>query len=159
MSGRIRSRLHSLLIKRTDRTAVQLLRSIAASHLGFWADFGTLALLTEIAGLYYLVSAVFAFVAGLAVTYLLSVLWIFKHRRIKSRIGEFIAFGMTGVIGMGVMVASMWFFTEILRLHYLISKTVSSVLVFAVNFTIRKYILFRPGNAEEDGAADGARPR
>ena len=138
---------------------VQLLRSIAASHLGFWADFGTLALLTEIAGLYYLVSAVFAFVAGQVVTYLLSVLWIFKHRRIKNRIGEFLAFCMTGVVGLGVMVASMWFFTEILHLHYLISKTVSSVLVFAVNFTMRKYFLFRQGNAEADGAADGARPR
>jgi uncharacterized protein (TIGR00369 family) len=50
MSGTIPSRLHFLLLKKTDRTVIQLLRSIAASHLGFRADFGTLALLTEIAG-------------------------------------------------------------------------------------------------------------
>jgi putative flippase GtrA len=42
-----------------------------------------------------------------------------------------------------VMLAAMWFLTELVHLHYLISKIVSSVLVFAVNFTMRKLLLFR----------------
>jgi len=144
MSGGSASGLRTLLVGRTDRTEIQLLRSAAAAHLGFWADFAVLALLTEIVGLYYLISAAVAFTIGLTVTYGLSVLWIFKHRRINSRIAEFAAFSLIGVIGAAVMLAAMWFLTEVVHLHYLISKVVSSVLVFAVNFTMRKLLLFRP---------------
>jgi len=144
MSGRRTSRLRTLLVGRTDRTEIQLVRSAAAAHLGFWADFATLALLTEIIGLYYLISAMLAFTFGLAVTYVFSVLWIFKHRRIKNRIAEFAAFSLIGLVGVVVMIASMWFLTEALHVHYLVSKIVSSILVFAVNFTMRKLLLFRP---------------
>ena len=144
MSGRWTSILRTLLVGRTDRTEIQLVRSAAAAHLGFWADFTTLVLLTEIIGLYYLISAVLAFTFGLADTYVFSVLWIFKHRRIKNRIAEFAAFSLIGLVGVVVMIASMWFLTEALHLHYLVSKIASSILVFAVNFTMRKLLLFRP---------------
>jgi len=144
MSGGGASVLRTLLVGRIERTEIQLLRSAAAAHLGFWADIAVLALLTEIIGLYYLISAAVAFTIGLTVTYGLSVLWIFKHRRINSRIAEFAAFSLIGVIGVAVMLAAMWLLTEVVHLHYLISKIVSSVLVFAVNFTMRKLILFRP---------------
>jgi putative flippase GtrA len=87
---------------------------------------------------------VIAFTIGLSVTYGLSVLWIFKHRRITSRVAEYAAFSLIGVIGAAVMLGAMWFLTEIVHLHYLISKIVSSILVFAVNFTMRKLLLFHP---------------
>ena len=144
MSGRRAFRLRTLLVGKTDRTEIQVLRSAAAAHLGFWVDFAALAVLTEILGLYYLVSAVVAFTLGLGVTYGLSILWIFKHRRIKSRVAEFAAFSLIGLVGVVLMLASMWLLTELVHLHYLISKIVSSVLVFAVNFTMRKLLLFRP---------------
>ena len=143
MFGGKASPFRTLFIARTDRTEIQLLRSAAAAHLGFWVDIAALALLTEIIGLYYLISAAIAFTVGLCVTYGLSVLWIFKHHRIKSRIAEFAAFSLIGLIGAVVMLAAMWFFTEVVHLHYLISKIVSSILVFAVNFTMRKLLLFR----------------
>jgi len=142
MIGIKASSFRTLFITKTDRTEIQLLRSAAAAHLGFWADIAALAVLTEIFGLYYLISAAVAFAVGLSVTYGLSVLWIFRHHRIKSRIAEFAAFSLIGVMGAVVMIAAMWFLTEAVHLHYLISKIVSSVLVFAVNFTMRKLLLF-----------------
>jgi putative flippase GtrA len=148
MFGSKASPIRTLFITKTDRTEIQLLRSAAAAHLGFWVDFAALALLTEIFGLHYLASAAFSFTIGLSVTYGLSVLWIFKHHRIKSRIAEFAAFGLIGVIGAVVMLAAMWFLTELVHLHYLISKIISSVLVFAVNFTMRKLLLFRSQRPE-----------
>jgi putative flippase GtrA len=155
MLGGLVSRLRSLLITRTDRITIQVLRSIAASHLGFWADLATLVLLTEVLGLYYLVSAVFAFAIGNSVIYAFSVIWVFKHRRIKNRIAEFVAFCLIGVIGMGVMLGTMWSFTELLHLHYVISKTISGVFVFLVSFSLRKFLLFHPpGGRREFEASD-----
>ena len=144
MSGRMAFRLRTFLVGRTDQTEIQVLRSAVAANLGFWADLAVLAMLTEIIGLYYLMSAVLAFAVGQSVTYGLSVRWIFKHRRIKSKFAEFAAFSLIGLVGVVVMLAAMWFLTESLHLHYLISKIASSVLVFAVNFTIRRLLLFRP---------------
>jgi putative flippase GtrA len=135
-----------LFVSRTDRTEIQVLRSAAAAHLGFWADLAILAVLTELIGLHYLVSATLSFTVGLGVTYCLSVLWIFKHRRFMNRITEFGAFGLIGAVGVVLMIAAMWLFTEVVHLHYLISKIVASVLVFTANFTLRKLLLFRsPG--------------
>ena len=144
MSGRKAFRARTLLVGRTDRTEIQVLRSAAAAHLGFWADLATLAVLTEIIGLYYLISAALAFTVGLLVAYGLSVLWIFKHRRIQNRFAEFAAFSLIGLVGVVVMLAAMLLLTEVLHLHYLISKIAASVLVFAVNFTMRRLLLFRP---------------
>jgi putative flippase GtrA len=144
MTGGRATRLRALLFAKTERTEVQLIRSALASHLGFWGDFATLAVLTEIVDIYYLVSAIIAFVVGICITYCLSVAWIFKHRRIKSKIAEFGVFCLIAVLGAGVMLGAMWFFTEFLHLHYLISKIVASVLVFALNFTLRKFLLFHP---------------
>ena len=160
MLGGLISRLRSLLIARTDRMSIQVLRSIAASHLGFWADLATLVLLTEVIGLYYLVSAVFAFVIGNSVIYILSVVWVFKHRRFKNRIAEFVAFCLIGVAGMGVMLGTMWFFTELLHLYYLISKTISSVLVFLVGFSLRKFLLFHTpaGRSQRTEAGETSNP-
>ena len=118
MSGRQAFRLRTLLVGKTDRAEIQVLRSAAAAHLGFWADLATLAVLTEIIGLYYLISAALAFTVGLLVAYGLSVLWIFKHRRIQNRFAEFAAFSLIGLVGVVVMLA--------------------------VNFTVRRVLLFRP---------------
>jgi putative flippase GtrA len=144
MSGMRAFNVRTVLVGKTDRTEIQVLRSAAAAHLGFWADLATLAVLTEVIGLYYLISAVLAFTVGLLATYGLSVLWIFKHRRIQNRFAEFAAFSLIGLVGMVVMLASMWILTEVLHLHYMISKIAASVLVFAVNFAMRRLLLFRP---------------
>ena len=155
MAGRLSCSVRNLLFAKTDRTEIQLLRSAAAAHLGFWADFAVLASLTEIAGLYYLLSAGIGFTAGVSLTYVLSVFWIFRYRRLRSRIAEFAAFCLIAVIGAGLMLAAIWFLTEIAHLHYLISKIVSSLLVFMLNFTLRRTFLFRRRGGRNAGGAGG----
>jgi putative flippase GtrA len=47
-------------------------------------DFGSLYVLTEYAGVYYLVSAAAAFLLGLSTNYALSVAWVFGTRAVSS---------------------------------------------------------------------------
>jgi len=110
--------------------------------VAFVADYGLLYVLTEFAGVQYLVSAALAFVAGLTVNYLLSNLIVFKAHRLESRLVEFLVFAVIGVIGLALNEAIMYCCSEIIGMHYMVSKLVSTVTVFFWNFFARKLTLF-----------------
>lgn len=77
MAHRIAALLRSLLIEKTDRTEVQVVRSIAAAQMGFLADFAILAGLTEIVGLHYLLSKIVSSVLVFALNFSLRKLLLF----------------------------------------------------------------------------------
>ncbi len=132
---------------------MQLAKSMAASFLAFAVDVGLLALLTEAAGLHYLVSAGIAFTAGTTVSYALSVTWVFRGRRFSSRAVEYGLFVAVGLVGLGLNEALLWAFTELLALFYLASKVVAAAIIFFWNFGARKLLLFpdgTPGMRRED---------
>lgn len=124
---------------------LQLFRYLFVGGAAFVVDFGSLYLLTQYAGLHYTLSAALSFILGLVVNYLLSIRWVFSERKLRNRSAEFIVFAIIGIVGLGLNVAIIWFFTEYIRLHYLVSKIVAAVLVFLWNFAGRKFILFDRG--------------
>jgi putative flippase GtrA len=130
----------------TDRTGIQLLRYTFVGGVAFAIDFGTIVLLTEVAGIHYLLSAAVGFVCGLVTNYSLSVLWVFPQRRISSRWAEFTIFALIGLVGLGLNELIMWVLTEKAGVHYLASKLASTFIVYLWNFFARKYALFNKGN-------------
>lgn len=140
--------LDKLFKEPTDDTPIQLFRYTFVGGFAFLVDFGSLFLLTELAGLHYLISASLAFLLGLATNYTISVLWVFHESRFSSRWLEFALFAGIGVIGLGINDVSMGICTEWLGVHYLLSKLVSTVIVYLWNFFARKYLLFRGAKDE-----------
>ncbi|KPL02914.1 MAG: polysaccharide synthesis protein GtrA [candidate division Zixibacteria bacterium SM23_73_2] len=122
---------------------IQLFRYTFVGGIAFLVDFGSLFALTEFCGVHYLISAAIAFILGLVTNYLLSIIWVFSRRTLKSRWLELYIFALIGVVGLGFNELFIWFFTERVNLHYLLSKIVSTVFVYLWNFFARKYILFR----------------
>ena len=127
----------------TDSTLIQLFRYTFVGGIAFIVDFTLLFLLTDIFGLYYLVSAAIAFLLGLATNYALSISWVFRRRTLNNRGYEFVVFALIGIVGLGFNELFIWFFTESIHLHYLESKIVSTIFVYSWNFFARKFILFR----------------
>jgi putative flippase GtrA len=131
------------LIKgQTDNTFIQLFRYTFVGGIAYIVDFGSLYALTEFLNIHYLRSAAFAFLLGLTTNYILSVNWVFGRRVVRNRFLEFAIFGSIGVIGLGLNEVLIWVFTEYVHLHYLLSKVVSTVFIYAWNFSARKFILF-----------------
>ena len=126
----------------TDNTAVQLLRYTFVGACAFAFDFSCLFFLTSYCHVHYLVSAAIAFLIGLAVNYALSVAWVFNRRRMSSWLTEFVVFALIGLGGLVLNEVFIWFFTEVVLLFYLLSKVISTVLVYLYNFLVRKYVLF-----------------
>jgi len=127
---------------RTNNTLLQLLRYTFVGGFAFLIDFGTLLILTEYLHIYYLVSAGIAFIIGLILNYVMSVNWVFNSRAIENPIAEFLLFTIIGVIGLGFNEVFLWILTEVFAIYYLVSKIITSILIYFWNFFARKTLLF-----------------
>jgi putative flippase GtrA len=110
--------------------------------LAFAIDFGLLYLLTEFAGLHYLVSAAVAFLSGLVTNYWLSRMWVFDRRTLQNSAVEFVIFAAIGVVGLAFNEGIIWAVREKIHLHYLVAKAISTGIVLMWNFGARRWLLF-----------------
>ena len=129
------------LLKSQD-TLFQLIRYGFVGGVAFVADYGSLYAFTEWLGIQYLVSAALAFIIGLTVNYILSNLIVFSTHRLNNRWLEFVIFAIIGLIGLGLNELIMYCSCELIGLHYMIAKLISTALVFFWNFFARKLTLF-----------------
>lgn len=123
----------------------QLIRYGLSGGLAFAVDFGVLWLLTDVCGLHYLIGAAAGYIAGLVITYLLSIRWIFDKRRMNSQVAEFGIFALIGLAGLLLTQGLMYVFTDLWlgESHYLLAKVFTTVIVSLFNFLLKKYFLFR----------------
>jgi len=120
----------------------QLIRYTFVGGLAFVVDLGSLYVLTEFAGVHYLISSAIAFTLGLFVNYFMSIKWVFDKRSFASQKMEFLIFGVIGIFGLFLNEFIIWLFTEEFKFFYINSKIVSAVVVYFCNFFLRRYILF-----------------
>lgn len=124
-------------------TAIELLRYLAVSGVALAVD--TAGLLLAANFVHYLWAATFGFVLGATTSYLLSVRWVFRHRRLAAfPRTEFAAFAGVGVAGLGLNNLAIYAAVEHAGLGLLMAKAVAAMLTFSFNFGLRKWGLFRP---------------
>jgi putative flippase GtrA len=142
-TGKYSSIIDSVFKGKTDNTLFQLIRYTFVGGLAFLADFGTLYALTEFLNLHYLLSAGIAFILGLTINYLISIRWVFAARCVKDKKLEFVLFALIGLVGLGLNELFIWIFTDLFTIYYLLSKILTTIMVYLWNFFARKMILFQ----------------
>lgn len=121
----------------------ELVRYFAVSLVALLVDMGSLLLLAQF--MHYLWAATFGFVLGATTSYLLSVRWVFRHRRLAAfPKTEFAAFAAVGVVGLGINNLAIYVAVEHAGLLLPAAKAVAAMLTFSFNFGLRKWGLFRP---------------
>jgi len=149
--------LKKLFVEKTDKFSIQFFRYALVGVTAFIVDFGTLFFLTRSVffqkGFARIIAVSIAFILGLIVNYILSVLWVFQKRNVGNKKFEFIIFSIVGLIGLGMNELFIWLFTEYIFAMYfyiadiqariLISKIISTVVVYLWNFFARKFTLFK----------------
>ena len=124
-------------------TLSELLRYLAVSGVALAVD--TAGLLLAANFVHYLWAATFGFLLGATTSYLLSVRWVFRHRRLAAfPRTEFAAFAGVGGVGLGVNNLAIYAAVEHAGLGLLAAKAVAALLTFSFNFVLRKWGLFRP---------------
>lgn len=117
-----------------------------ASALALGLDWGLLLALTAL-GVNYLIASGTGFVSGIAVTYLLSVAVVFRHRPVADRRREFAGFVGVGLAGLVLTQGLMALWVEVLHLHPGVAKIPTAGIVFVFNFTVRRALLFKAPRA------------
>ncbi|WP_415927908.1 GtrA family protein [Slackia piriformis] len=119
----------------------QLMKFGVVGVIAFVIDYGLLALLTELFGINYLVSATISFTASVVFNYVASMRYVFTHKEGMSRRREFVIFVVLSVIGLLINNGCMWAGVELLGVHYLLTKIVATAIVMIWNFVTRKIFL------------------
>ena len=143
-----RGRFRPLLAEPTENTIIQLFRYVITGASSFLVDFLLLFLL-ELAGLYYLPASAVSFLVGISCNFLLTKFFAFKS--VDPTVGptaEVFVFAAISGGGLVLTMVLMYLFTSRLQLYFMVSKLISSILVFFWNFLGRKFILY-PGKVHE----------
>ncbi len=135
--------LVTIFIIPTTNGFLQFFRYLFVGGISSVVDGGILYLFTR-CGLFYMASTVVGFLAGLMTNYVLSKMLIFAMSKAKlDLLAEFSAYGLIGVIGLGLTMLIMYVLTEFLGFYYMFSKIVAMFLVLLWNYTARKFFLYR----------------
>lgn len=141
MSGNM---LNKMFKGNTSLIVVQFFRYFCSGGLAFVVD-KTLFVVTHYFTLHlnnYWATSV-GFVAGIIITYLLSIFWVFDERRMKNTLFEVLIFVAIGIVGLGLMNFFMWIFTVQMAIpNDFVCNLLSTALVTLWNFIAKKYILF-----------------
>ena len=130
---------------RGEALPLQAIKYGAAAFGGFVADYAVLLLLKEWVGLHYLIAVPIAFLAGIAVNYLIGVWFVF--RRGNLTLGkELLLFITISLLALAVTEGSMYLLTDLLRIDYRISRLISGVVTYLFNFFSRRFLIYRTGN-------------
>ena len=121
--------------------ADQIAKFGVVGAIAFVIDYALLALLTEVFGMNYLVSATISFTISVIFNYIASMRYVFTHKEGVSRRREFTIFVVLSVIGLLINNSCMWIGVELMGIHYLIVKIGATAIVMIWNFVTRKIFL------------------
>jgi putative flippase GtrA len=107
------------------------------------ADFAVLTLLIEILQWHYLLANTASFIVASALSYVLSIAWVFRTTRKVNRLREFILFTLIGVGGLMISHACMYVMIEFFDYSYQFAKMTAVGGTLFWNFGIKKALLFR----------------
>lgn len=136
--------LKGIFLTPTKNGFLQFFRYLFVGGIATVVDWGVLMGLTELLQLHHLVSAIFAFVAGLGTNFLLSKLLVFRASEAKTNsLLEFLGYALIGLVGLGMTELILFLFTDGLSLHYMLSKAIATAVVLVWNYLARKLLLYK----------------
>lgn len=110
--------------------------------IGTLVNIAILYLLTEKAGVYYMISAIFSFIFAMSSNFILNKLWTFKEN-IKFGIGKkYLQFSLVSISALLVNLFFLYIFTEGLGIYYIISQILAIGIALIINFLGNKIWTF-----------------
>ena len=116
---------------------LEFVRFCFVGGLSLAVDMAVLFGLTEFFGVHYLYSAGMSFTVSVIFNYWLCVVYVFKGAKKQTPKQATIFIG-SSIVGLGLNQLCMWFFVEIILLHYMIAKLGATVIVTLWNYVMKR---------------------
>ena len=140
-----------LIADPVENVFLQVPRALFASILALFVDFLILELCVRVFGIPAIPSAIFGYLAGGIVQYVLCSLWVFSTS-LKSDAVGFVAFTVLSLVGLAITWLVMLVGHEWAQLPVEVAKAGAVGLAFTWNFMSRKYLLFRSSTPMQPSA-------
>lgn len=124
-----------------ERLIQQIFKFGVIGGLAFLIDYGVLYVLTEFAGMYYLLSGAISFTVSVIFNYICSMKYVFSGKEGMSRRKEFIIFVVLSILGLLLNQLLMWLGVDLLHIYYMVTKIFATAIVMVYNFVTRKIFL------------------
>ena len=103
---------------------------------------GLLYILTDLAGIYYIISAILAFCVSTTVGFFGHKYFTFKSTE-KKHAKQMVKFFTIAIIGLVLNTLGIYLSVEIIGLWYVLGAAITSGLIFVINFGLNNVITFR----------------
>lgn len=119
---------------------VKLIKFAIVGASGTIIGLGILYLLSDIAGLHYLIANTFAFAVAVTSNYILNSLWTFRQSQ-KAR--GWLKYAGVSAITLGINEGILWLLTERLGLWYMLSAVIAVGFCFLINYSLSRRLVWR----------------
>ncbi len=127
---------------RAARFLFDLLGYGLVSGLALASDCGLLLVLVWL-GANYLAASMLSFSAGMVISYMLNVRFVFADRRRALRDSETVGFFVVGVAGLALTQVLLYVFVARLGFVVALAKIPTTAIVFLFNFLSRRSLVFK----------------
>jgi len=125
------------------QVAKEFIKFSVVGGIGTLINLAVLYLLTSVAGIYYLFSAVLSFLVAMTSNFIFNKIWTFKEG-IRSNIGKkYLKFGTVSLAALLVNLFFLYLFTSVAGIYYMFSQVLAIGIALIINFLGNKLWTFK----------------
>jgi putative flippase GtrA len=121
----------------------RIIRFIISGSIGAFTDLFLLWFLTKVAGIWYLTSAIIAFVLSFIVSFFLQKIWTFKNREMEKIHIQAGTYLLITLCNLGMNTLLVYTFVQYLSFHYLIAQVFASIIIAFESFFAYRELVFK----------------
>jgi len=122
-------------------TILQFKRYLITGFLSAALEYSVLFVLTDFIGLWHIFSNTIAIAASFCFNFLVNKYWSFKSKQNITK--QMLQYGLLFAVNMCISNIIIYLLSDILRMHYLIPKLASTIIITLWNFIIYKKVIYK----------------
>lgn len=130
------------MMKKLLTRLAEIFRFAFTGGVCFVLEFLCLTLMVELLHLPVLIATAIAFLISVTANYIMCIRWVFSGAQ-DGGAGVKASFLLTSGIGFGLNELFMWLMTGVMGIHYMVAKTISTLLVMVWNYFTKRLVLKR----------------
>lgn len=119
-----------------------IVRYLVSGGTAAFTDIGLLYVLTKFVGLWYLASAVLAFIVAFGVSFTLQKFWTFQDKDLQAVKRQAGLYFLAAIVNLCLNTLLVYLMTDFLGIFYVISQVIAAGLVAIWSFFVYKYYVF-----------------
>lgn len=126
-----------------------IVRYLASGSTGAFVNIGTLYLLADVLGMWYLSASMIAFSAALMVSFTLQKFVTFRDSRLHLARKQFVFYVVFALINLGLNTLFVFLLTDKLGVYHIFSQIIVSIFIAVESFFVYKLVIFHGSEVSE----------